>query len=113
MNNYERRLRAIEVTLTPQQIVVLWLGNAQQAGTFEEARRQSPFPREAVANAILKTVRAGMPVIQRAILQARQEGDLLYSEGDACRTAANQLFPLVGSGPDELPRSANPEYKKG
>ncbi len=83
MNNHQRRLRAIEVTLTPQQIVALWLRNAQQAGTFEEAVRQSPFPRDAIANAILKTVRAGMrglpePVIQRAILQARQEGDLLY-----------------------------------
>jgi len=83
MKNHQRRLRAIEVTLTPQQIVALWLRNAQQAGTSEEAVRQSPFPRDAIANAILKTVRAGMrglpePVIQRAILQARQEGDLLY-----------------------------------
>ena len=66
MNNHQRRLRAIEVTLTPQQIVALWLRNAQQAGTFEEAVRQSPFPREAIANAILKTVRAGMRGLPRA-----------------------------------------------
>ncbi|PYX67986.1 MAG: hypothetical protein DMG72_23975 [Acidobacteria bacterium] len=36
---------------------------------------------------------------------SRLEVLVVFGEGDACRAAANQLFPLVGSGPDEMPRS--------
>ena len=43
---------------------MLWLRNAIQAGTFEEGARRTPLPREAV---------------ERAILQARHEADLLYN----------------------------------
>ena len=54
-----RRVRAIELTLTPQQIVLVWLRNALQAGSFEDGARQTPTPREAVANAVFSAVRSG------------------------------------------------------
>jgi hypothetical protein len=84
MKSRQRRLKAIELSLTPQQVVVVWLRDAVQAGTFEEGARHSPPYRGAVANAVLLTVRTSMkgqpePMIERAILQARQEADLLYS----------------------------------
>jgi hypothetical protein len=84
MKSRQRRLRAIELSLTPQQIVVVWLRDAVQAGTFEEGARHSPPYRSAVANAVLRTVQNSMKgqpeiLIERASLQARQEADLLYS----------------------------------
>src|SRR5450759_2757909 len=83
MNSRQRRVRAIELTLTPQQVVVVWLRNALQAGTIEDAARRTPPARGAVANAVWNTVRNSMkgqpePLIERAIIQARQEADLLY-----------------------------------
>ncbi len=83
MNSRQRRVRAIELSLTPQQIVVVWLRNAVQAGTFEEGARHSPPCRGMVANTVCHTVRSSMkgqpePLVERAILQARQEADLLY-----------------------------------
>jgi hypothetical protein len=36
MNSRQQRVRSIELTLTPQEVVLLWLRNALQAGTFEE-----------------------------------------------------------------------------
>jgi len=79
-----QRLRAIELTLTPQQVVMLWLGNALQAGTFEEGARRTPPPREAVANAVRIAVRNGTKgqpdlLVERAVLQARLEADSLYN----------------------------------
>ena len=61
----------------------VWLRNALQAGTFEDAARRTPSPRGAVANAVYHTVRNSMKgqpeqLVERAILQARQEADLLY-----------------------------------
>lgn len=84
MKNRQRRLKAIELTLTPQQVVVVWLRDALLAGTLEEGARHSPPYRGAVANAVLRTVRESMrgqpePLIDRAILQACQDADLLYS----------------------------------
>jgi hypothetical protein len=78
MKNRQRRLKAIELSLTPKQVVVVWLRNALQAGTSEDAS-----PRGAVANAVYHTVRNSMKgqpeqLVERAILQARQEADLLY-----------------------------------
>ena len=35
MKSRQRRLKAIELTLTPKQVVVVWLRNALQAGTFD------------------------------------------------------------------------------
>jgi len=79
-----RRVRAIELTLTPQQIVLVWLRNALQAGSFEDGARQTPTPREAVANAVFSAVRSGMKgqpelLVERAVLQARREADSLYN----------------------------------
>ena len=83
MKSNERRLRTIYLALTPQQMVVVWLRNALQAGTFEEGVRHSPPYRGAVANAVLETVRNSMKgqdesLITQAVLRARQEADLLY-----------------------------------
>ena len=84
MQSQKRRLKTIELDLTPQQLVVLWLRNALQAGTFEEGARRTPPPRAAVANAVRNAVRNSMKgqqtsLIERAILQARQEADLVYN----------------------------------
>jgi hypothetical protein len=78
------RVRAIELTLTPREVVLVWLRNALQAGSFEDGARQTPTPREAVANAVLSAVQSGMKgqpelLIERAVLQARREADLLYN----------------------------------
>jgi hypothetical protein len=83
MKSRQRRLKAIELTLTPKQVVV-WLRNALQAGTFEEGARRTPPPREAVANAVRSAVRNSMKgqpdlLVERAVLQARREADLLYN----------------------------------
>lgn len=81
MNSDQRRLRTIELTLTPYQSVLLWL-NIACRDTFEDGVRK--FPRTALANSILKTVTASMKgqlaeVVERAVLQARREADLLYN----------------------------------
>ena len=84
MKSRQRRVRAIELTLTPHEVVLVWLRNALQAGTFEEGARHSPPYRGAIANEVLRTVRNGMkgqpePLIERAVIRARQEADLLYN----------------------------------
>jgi len=84
MNNHQRRLKSVELSLTPQQVVLVWLRAAIDAGTFEDGALQTPSPREAVANAVFKTVRNSMKgqselAIERAVLQASQEADLLYN----------------------------------
>jgi len=83
MKSRQGRVRAIELTLTPHQVVVVWLRNALQAGTFEEGARHSPPYRGAIANEVFRTVRSSMkgqpePLIERAVIQARQEADSLY-----------------------------------
>ena len=84
MKNRQRRVRAIELLLTPQQVVMVWLRDAAHAGTFEEGARHLPPYRSAVANTVLRTVRNSMKgqaeqLIERAVLQARREADLLYN----------------------------------
>ncbi len=79
-----RRLKSIELNLTPRQVMVLWLRSAVLAGTFEEGARQIPPPREAIANAVRNAVRSSMKgeeplLVERAVLQACQESDLLYN----------------------------------
>jgi hypothetical protein len=79
----QRRVRAIELSLTPQQVILVWLRNALQAGTFEEAARHSPPYREAIANSVYRCVRNSMKgqpeaLVERAVRQARREADLLY-----------------------------------
>jgi hypothetical protein len=84
MKNRNRRVRKIELSLTPLQVVVVWLKDAVQTGTAVEGARHWPPYRATVANAVLRTVRNSMKgqseqLIERAVLQARQEADLLYN----------------------------------
>jgi hypothetical protein len=83
MNSRQRRLKAIEVTLTPEQVVLVWMSGALK-GTYESGAFQSPPPRSAIANSIARIVTNALKghtetVIEKAILQARQEADLLYN----------------------------------
>jgi hypothetical protein len=78
------RVRAIELTLTPREVVLVWLRNALQAGPFVDGARLAPAPREAVMNEVSSTVRSGMKgqpelLAERAVLQARREADSLYN----------------------------------
>ena len=84
MKNRQQRVRAVELSLTPQQVVMVWLRDAVQAGTFEEGARNSPPYRGAIANEVFFSVRNAMkgqpdPLVERAVLQARREADLLYN----------------------------------
>ena len=84
MKNRQRRVRAIELSLTPQQVVMVWLRDAVQAGTFEEGSRHSPPYRGVIANEVLYSVRNGMkgqpePQVEQAVLQARREADVLFN----------------------------------
>jgi len=81
VNSQQRRLKTIELTLTPYQTVLLWLTNAVE-GSFEDGVPQSP--RSVIANSILKTVTNALKgesdvVVERAILQGRQEADVLFN----------------------------------
>jgi hypothetical protein len=60
MKSRQRRLKAIELSLTPQQIEVVWLRDALHAGTLEEGARHSPPYRGVVANAVFRTVTESM-----------------------------------------------------
>lgn len=82
MKGQRQRLRTVELSLTPHEVVLLWMKNSL-TGTYEEGALQSPRPRGAIANSIATIVRnslKGEPdvVVERAILQARQEADGLY-----------------------------------
>jgi len=81
MKNQTKRLKTIELTLTPKQTALLWLTNAVQ-GTFADGAGQ--FPRATIANSIRKTVMHSMKgesdaVVERAVVQGRQEADVLYN----------------------------------
>ena len=81
MKNRTKRLKTIELTLTPQQTALLWLANAVKY-TFADGARQ--FPRTTIANSVRKAVTHSMKsesdaVVERAILQGRQEADVLFN----------------------------------
>jgi len=83
MISYKRRLETIELTLTPSQIVLMWLHEALQS-KLDDVALQPQWPRETLWKSISRTVRSnlkGQPelVVERAVRQARQEGDLLYN----------------------------------
>lgn len=83
MDSRQRRLKKIELSLTPKQIVLVWLRNAQQAGSLEDATSSERPHRETVANRVCHAVRDSMKgqsedLVERAILQARKEADFLY-----------------------------------
>ncbi|HEV2400850.1 MAG TPA: hypothetical protein VGS27_28205 [Candidatus Sulfotelmatobacter sp.] len=80
MINRHNRLQRIEVRLTPFQVVILWLKNVL-SHTYEELWFSRP--REAIANSIARSVGDSLkgepaPLIDSAVLQARQEADFLY-----------------------------------
>lgn len=82
MNNHQKRLQEIEVSLTPYQLVLLWIETATK-GTYVEGAVQSPGPRSRIANSVAGIVRTDLKgqsedMIERAILQARQQADFLY-----------------------------------
>jgi hypothetical protein len=84
MKNRQRRVREVELSLTPEQVVMVWLRDAAQAGTFEQGARHSPPYRGAIANEVFCSVRNAMkrqpdPLVERAVLQARRQADLLYN----------------------------------
>jgi hypothetical protein len=83
MKNRHKRLKVIELSLTPKQIVAVWLKNAIGAATYLETGRRSPPPRGTIANKVLNVVQNSMKgqadaLVERAVLQGRQEADLLY-----------------------------------
>jgi hypothetical protein len=83
VNNIMKRIKTIEVSLTPKQIVLLWLEQVLK-GKFEQAADQCPSPRTAIANSVASNVRMalqGQPeeLVERAILQGRREADVLYN----------------------------------
>jgi hypothetical protein len=51
MKSRQKRLKAIELSLILQQVEVVWLRNALQAGTLKDGARHSPPYRGTVANA--------------------------------------------------------------
>jgi hypothetical protein len=82
MNSRHRRMKVIELALTPRQTVLVWIQKATN-GTFEDGARHS-FPRRLIANSILKNVTNAMKqepeaAIERAVRHARQEADTLYN----------------------------------
>jgi hypothetical protein len=82
VNNRRRRLKAVELALTPRQTVLLWIRTATN-GTTEDCIRHT-LPRRAIADSILKNVTNAMKgehdaVVERAVTQARQEADTLYN----------------------------------
>jgi hypothetical protein len=77
-----RRLKVLELNLSPYQIVLLWVKDATKRTLEEWARQHSESP-GAIANSVATAVRSsfkGQPeaVVERAIRQARKEADLLY-----------------------------------
>lgn len=81
-NHWRQRLKTIEVSLTPSEVVLFWMKNALPK-SYEEGALGSPQPRSAIASSITRIVRAGLKgetdtVVERGILQARREADWLY-----------------------------------
>lgn len=82
MNHRQRRLKTIELALTPRQTVLLWIRKATN-GTFEDGALHA-FPRGVIANSIMNNVTNALKLgsqelIERAVRQARQEADILYN----------------------------------
>ncbi len=82
MDKQRRRLRRIELRLTPPQIVLLWIKKSLSR-TYEEIAFQCPHPRAAIAKSIINVVEESLKgepetVVDGAILQARREAECLY-----------------------------------
>jgi len=82
MSNRNRRVKAIQLSLTPRQTALMWIRKLAN-GTLEDGVRHS-FPRRMIAESILKNVTNAMKgepgaVVERAVRQARLEADTLYN----------------------------------
>jgi len=82
VNNHQKRLKEIEVSLTPYQLVLLWV-EATIKGTYAVGAVQSPRPRRRIADSVAGIMRTELKgqsedLIERAILQAQKEADFLY-----------------------------------
>ena len=82
MSNRNRRVKAIQLALTPRQTALMWIRKLAN-GTLEDGVRHS-FPRRMIAESILKNVTNAMKgepgaVVERAVRQARLEADTLYN----------------------------------
>src|SRR6476469_7555050 len=77
-----KRIRNVELSLTPRQIVLLWLATVVK-GTFADGGLAARPPRERIANSVMTTVQRAMQgesevTIERAVYQARVQADALY-----------------------------------
>ena len=55
MKSHQHRLKTIELSLTPEQIVLVRHEAAKKAGSLVDAALISPAPRQAIANAGLQS----------------------------------------------------------
>ena len=83
MKSHHRRLSQIEVKMTPEQTVLLWLRTAQQNGSLRDGFQRSFSQRATIAKGVLKGVRNAMrfqdeTTIGEAVQQALREADQLY-----------------------------------
>lgn len=83
MRNYRLRLRQVETSLTPRQVVLLWMKDVLPHKYEEGLSRSLTRPREGIANLVARIVREGLKgepesLVERAVVQARQEADWLY-----------------------------------
>jgi len=83
MKSHQHRLKTIELSLTPEQIVLARHEAAKEAGSLVDAALISPAPRQAIANAVNNAIRESMKgqpeaVIEGAIQQGRQQADFLF-----------------------------------
>jgi hypothetical protein len=83
VKSQQLRLKTIELSLTPEQIVLVRHEAAKEAGSLVEAALISPAPRQAIANAVNNAIRVSMKgqheaAIESAIQQGRQQADFLF-----------------------------------
>jgi len=83
MKSHQHRLKTIELSLTPEQIVLVRHEAAKEAGSLVDAALISPAPRQAIANAVNNAIRESMKgqpeaAIESAIQQGRQQADFLF-----------------------------------
>jgi len=60
MSNHRGRLEEIEVSLTPQQVVLLWMKNMLPRKYAEGLLQSIRPPREAISNSVAQVVRGGL-----------------------------------------------------
>jgi len=76
VNTHPQRIKAIEVSLTPNQVVLLWMETALK-DRYAHGALQSPCRRSGIANSVARVVRMGLgqppDMVERAI------ADFLYN----------------------------------